>query len=824
MNPQDFWRIYRLLYRRRWLALAVFGSCFGVVLLGCLVMPRYYRASSSVMPSEKALTRPVIPGAGMAPSGNGAGADRRQEDTTFVTMVGLARTGEVLDLAAKSLGLGMTSADLADLVTVEPGQGTMIRITALGRSPRGAIDLANAVAYDFAEYYRGIASEQATRSRGFFAGEVDGARKQRDAAKNALQVYKTSQREAALPPGEKENPFLTQFYSLPRSRKWLSQSCGPLRREWQQCARLWQASRQPSSWRRAPPTILRRNSYRISWQSSRESCSSRRLSSPKSIAKSVISKSRSLTSEKRLSKQVSRMVTHRTIAANPTHEKLAEELVDLVSQQASLRGRVDALRTAMSENEQRAGQLANTSVVLIAKTREYDNAQTRYEQLQALLGQAKVEEQISAETSEIRIVDKARSAVGPVTRSGPSVWQLALLGFVLGLGLAIGTALALEFMDDRVRSREGLWRELDIPVSAVIPQLVEPNGVPLARITELLPLSPYAESYRFLRTEMMHHDGLSRLRTVLVATARPGQGGSTTAANLAISLAEAGKRVVLVDADLRRPVLHHFFETDNDAGLTSLLTNGGGAVANALRRTSMENLLLLPAGPQVPNPAALLTSERMRTVIARLREHSDYVVFDAPSAAAFSDAAVLGAQLDGVIMVVRANQPVREVERQTKRLFAKVGANVVGAVLNGARPQDVDSYYFHQHYYNRHPLPPGPNGGAAASAIALLSPPVAHQLLATEPSTGSTPEVALGVGPGQPTITRRWLSLPIAHRLAIAIISAVLILGLGYLGISSHRTPRRDAAAPERRPACRSTIRRSGDSRRYGQVRDQRPR
>ncbi len=494
------------------------------------------------------------------------------------------------------------------------------------------------------------------------------------------------------------------------------------------------------------------------------------------------------------------MVTHRTITANPTRQKLAEELVDLTSQQASLRGRLEALGTAMGEDEERAGELADTSVVLIAKTREYDNTQAKYEQLQAMLNQARVEE-ASAEKTEISVVGRAMSAVGPVTRSGPSVLQLLLLGLVLGLGLAVGTALALEFLDDRVRSREGLWRELDLPVSAVIPQLAEVNGVPLARITELLPLSPHAESYRFLRTEMMHHDGLSRLRTILVATARPGQGGSTTAANLAISLAEAGKHVVLVDADLRRPVLHHFFETDNIAGLTSLLTNGGGAVANALRRTSIENLLLLPAGPEVANPAALLTSERMKTVIARLREHSDYVVFDAPSAAAFSDAAVLGAQLDGVIMVVRANQPVRAVERQTKALFAKVGANVVGAVLNDARPQDVDSYYFHQHYYNRHPLPPGPNGGGASAsmAVAPLSSAVAHQLPAAGPNTGTT-QVVQAAHSGRPTLARRWRSLPVIHRLVTTVIGAALVLGLGYLGISSHRAPRRDAARPSAAP------------------------
>ncbi len=372
MNPQDFWRIYKLLYRKRWLALTVFGSCFGVVLLGCLVMPRYYRASSLVMPSEKALTRPVIPGASMAPSGNGANANQRQDESTFVTLVGLAKTGEVLQGAGNALHLDMTPTDLAELVTVEPGQGTLIKITALSRTSDGAVSLANAIAHAFSERYQYLASTQAKSRRAFLAGEVEKAEGDRDKAKVALQTYKAQQREAALPPGEKENPFLTQFYAL-RAQQEAAQS------ELQSVGARIAAVR--SSLASQSPTKQLETSTSDNPETKQLQDQLAKLEGDLLLAQTKFTeKHRTVRDLKvqisdirdRLSKQVSRMVTHRTITANPTHEKLAEELVDLTSQQASLRGRLEALGTAMGENEQRAGHLADTSVVLIAKTREYD--------------------------------------------------------------------------------------------------------------------------------------------------------------------------------------------------------------------------------------------------------------------------------------------------------------------------------------------------------------------------------------------------------------------------------------------------------------------
>jgi len=717
VNAHDFWRLYRDLYKRRWLVAAVFSSCMGVVVLGCIFMPRYYRASAYVMPSETALSKPVIPGTGFSFSSDagGAGLDPRRKADSLATFVGLAEMAAVRQKAIDSLELGVSPADLEKMVKVEPTAGSIIRITALDRTQTGAIRLANAIAHEFSAYYREITSRQAQRNREFLEGELAQTAAACEKTRADLQAFKSQAAEAALPAGSAQNPFLTQFYALrsemDATRSQLRAVEGRLR-----AARV-ELARQPQ--KRETETSTSDNPAVDQLQTELA-----RLEGELDVARIRYTEKHKVVRDlnarvadvgERLAREQNRMITRRTVGENPIRRKLQDESVEMETERASLRSRLASLGAAMDENEQRAGELADTSVVLLTKTREYEAAQERYDRLRTMLDEARVEVKVSATQGEIQIVDDAKSAVGPVTRRGPSPLQLLLLGLVLSTALGLGIALALAFLDDRLESREDLHRALGLPVPAVIPEL--PTGVgdvPVARITELMPLSAQAESYRFLRTELMLGSGNERLKTIMVATAKPGQGGTTTAVNLAVALAEVGKRVVLVDADLRRPRLHTFFGESNDAGLTNLLSNGSQDASQALRKTNLETLVLLPAGPPADNPAALLGSERMRQIMARLREHADYVVIDTPSAATFADAAMLGPLVDGVIIVTRAKQSVREVDLHTKELFGKVGANVIGAVLNDAVPETVESFYFHHHYY-----PTSPDGDAGASRPAI---------------------------------------------------------------------------------------------------------
>jgi succinoglycan biosynthesis transport protein ExoP len=760
--------------------------CGTLVVVGaaCLLMPRYYRASAFVMPSQYALSKPVIPGtaASLTPPSQTRQSDTRREQEQLATLIGLAKTSEVRKRAIKSLGLHVTPSELDSLVSAEPGEGSIIRISALARTSEGAVSLANALAHQFAEYYQDLAGYQARQSLKFLEGALTDAETKLETARTNLQALKGKEGEAALPVGSSENPFLSQFYSLraeidetsSRLRE-VEGRLGAIREE------LAQQTPTKQTETRTTDNPVTRSMLDDLARLERDLLVAQTRYTDKH-RKVVDLKAQIADLKARIEREGGTMVTQRTVTANPVYERLREQIVELRTEKEALNSKLASLSQSMTENERRAGRLADSSVALVAKSVEYDNAQARYNQVKELLDAARLEERLSSRSGELQVVDEAKSAAGPVTKGGPSVMQLLVLGIALSLFLGIGTAVTLAFLDTRIFERGDLQRGLELPVATVVPALIggTPSSGPLARITELQPLSAHAEAYRYLRAQLLHRNGQSPMRTLLIATARPGQGGSTTAVNLALSLAEVDERVVLIDADLRRPSLHRFFGQDNDAGLTTVLSNGGDA-SRALRQTTVPNMLLLPAGPPAPNPAALLTSARMRHLLAQLRAHCDYVVIDTPSAGAFADAIMMAPLVDGVILVSRANQSLRETEQHTKELLHTVGANVIGAVLNDAPTERVDSYRFHTHYYGHTPALPVPGNGH--SEVTVIAP--------EEPARGARPPI--------PQVRRR------GH--AGLIVLAVVALCAAVGGLSYHfgtggAARRHAAATPTERPAA----------------------
>lgn len=213
-------------------------------------------------------------------------------------------------------------------------------------------------------------------------------------------------------------------------------------------------------------------------------------------------------------------------------------------------------------------------------------------------------------------------------------------------------------------------------------------------ITLTDPRSPAAEAYRALRTNLTFA-GLDRpIETLLVTSATPNEGKSTTLANLAVTLAQGERRTVLVDADLRRPCLHAIFGVPNSRGLTTMFVEPDLLANPPLVETGVDNLLLLPSGPLPPNPADLLGSRRMEEAIAALRARADIVLFDAPPIIAVTDSAVLGSKVDGVLLVVRAGRTRRDHVQRARELLERVHIRVVGAVLTDA-PLDASlgGYY-----------------------------------------------------------------------------------------------------------------------------------
>ena len=214
----------------------------------------------------------------------------------------------------------------------------------------------------------------------------------------------------------------------------------------------------------------------------------------------------------------------------------------------------------------------------------------------------------------------------------------------------------------------------------------------MALVTISDPRSPASEAYRSLRTNLSFYSLDAPLRTLVVTSPAAGEGKSSTVANLAVTMAQSGRRTVLVDCDLRRPTLHELFGLAMTPGLTSVALDE--TVVLPLQQTSVENLWLLSSGPKPPNPADLLGAARMGRLIDQLLERADFVLFDAPPVMAAADAAILGAKVDGVLLVIQAGKTRRDHSERARELLEKANVRIIGATLTNA-PQDrsMREYY-----------------------------------------------------------------------------------------------------------------------------------
>lgn len=211
-------------------------------------------------------------------------------------------------------------------------------------------------------------------------------------------------------------------------------------------------------------------------------------------------------------------------------------------------------------------------------------------------------------------------------------------------------------------------------------------------ITLTDPRSPISEAYRSLRTNLSFYSLDNPLRSLVVTSPAKAEGKSTTIANLAVTMAQSGRKTILVDCDLRRPSLHTLFDRRSEPGLTDVILSDEADLP--LQETGVENLWLLASGPKPPNPADLLGSKKIDQLLAKLNEMADIVLFDAPPVIAVTDAAVLGAKVDGVLLVINAGQTRRDHAERAKELLEKAKVRIIGATLtNAPKDSSLGDYY-----------------------------------------------------------------------------------------------------------------------------------
>lgn len=295
-------------------------------------------------------------------------------------------------------------------------------------------------------------------------------------------------------------------------------------------------------------------------------------------------------------------------------------------------------------------------------------------------------------TSSVTQVEPAGVPVYPVL---PRVRTNTILAAMLGLLLAVGIVFLIEALDDTLRDPEEASRQLGLPILGFIARYTMPDEPP---ITVSEPRAPVAEAFRALRTNIQFASVDRSLHSLLVTSPSPADGKSTVVANLGVVMAQGGRSCVLVDSDLRRPKLHKLLRLSNQRGLSELFVQSQIHMDGSLQKTEVPNLFVLTSGSLPPNPSELLGSEKMLEIIHEIEGQSDLLIVDSPPVLAVTDASVLAPRMDGVLLVVKPGVTKFMAVKQAVEQLRRVGANVIGIVLNEVEFKR-SRYYYKSYYY-----------------------------------------------------------------------------------------------------------------------------
>lgn len=394
------------------------------------------------------------------------------------------------------------------------------------------------------------------------------------------------------------------------------------------------------------------------------------------------------------------------------HPDLLRVRSDIRTTEAKLRGEMRNVtrsaeaeyRAALSKESRLAASLEGVkgeaqatnrkSMEYVALRREVETNRQLYQDLLTKTKQTGLESELK--TTNIRVMEKAEMPRGPVIPNRSRNYQLAL---VIGLLLGVGLALGFEHLDNTFKTPDDL-KALGVPFLGMVPEVEVKAAVPVRAQTPPVviknPNSAVADAYRVLRTNLIFTSAQTTGRTAVVTSGNPGEGKTTTVANLAAALAHNGAKVLAVDADLRRPTLYHHFGAQKTPGLTDLIV-GKASASEAIQTTRINGLQVLSCGYQPPNPAELLGSPMMKQVLDAFRSHYDWVLIDTPPVLAMADTAVLSALVEGVVLVLAAEVASRPSVVRAIDQIQGVGGKVLGVVLNKVN-LERNSYYYSQHY------------------------------------------------------------------------------------------------------------------------------
>jgi capsular exopolysaccharide synthesis family protein len=388
-------------------------------------------------------------------------------------------------------------------------------------------------------------------------------------------------------------------------------------------------------------------------------------------------------------------------------EKLKADYERAVRDEASLQA---ALNLAKAE----AAQQNQDAIQFNILKQEVETTKALYKDFLQKTNQAKIQEH--EQHSNMRMIDPPQVPVAPV---GPNRLRTVLIGLLVSLMAGVGLVFFLEYLDNTVKTVEDVSRYAQLPALSVVPaisgrrksallvgsgnghkktatqpSLINGSQFVAEQLTLLDSRSSVAEAYRVLRTSVLLSSVDRPPKTILITSGQPGEGKTTTVVNTAISLAQLGASVLIIDCDLRKPAVHKVLGMGNPRGLTTLFSSGI-PIECVIQKLSIAGVSILPCGPIPPNPSEMISSAKMKRMLKALAETYDYIIIDSPPLLRVTDPVILSTMVDGVILVVRGGKSTREVVRRTRQELSLAGARIFGVVLNNVdmHTEGYDEYY-----------------------------------------------------------------------------------------------------------------------------------
>jgi capsular exopolysaccharide synthesis family protein len=601
----------------------------------------------------------------------------------------------------------------ANLQAVPAANADVVVIRTRAGSPDAAVTVTNAYVDEYLDYNKTSARDEISEVKSFLTGQLAVVQERLHAAEESLKVYQERHRMVGLPAeAEAVVEQVTQFegllnrarteYGMSKAR--LEYLRGELR---SQMETLPEDIAEVSS-----PTIvsLRETVAELEGARSQLLANGYDESHPK-----MVQVSEEIDETKRRLIETTRAALDRRLSTQDPlaySQDLVEKILVLEIDVESMAARIEKLEEVVDDYSERLAGLPATSLELARLERERRANEDIYKMLLESSEEARIEE--AREVGEVRVIDRAERPESPVAPRRRL--NLAIGGF-LGLALGLGLALSRDARDDTLRSIAHIESCGDLDVLGVIPAFNSGrdrgtrsrngNGRAEGAKRKLLighqSHSQIAEAYRTLRTNLCYLGEAGPPRSLVITSPGPGEGKSTTSANVAVAMARQGTRVLLVDCDLRRPVLHEVFELPGEPGLCDVL-QGNNTLGDVLAPTRIENLAVIPGGNGTDGPAELLGSYKMEDVLRTLTDQFECVVLDCPPLLLVTDAAVVAAKARGTLLVVRAEGTCLGALIRSKAQLDNVNACVLGVVVNGvtraagAYGEYGFSNYYHDYY------------------------------------------------------------------------------------------------------------------------------